>query len=240
MVVGSYDPIALSPIDGFNDVEAAHSGGSLTGWTPSGQLAPGEYHLLGAFGDVGPGRTFFVDPEVIEPPPQLEDANFRVVIDDPDEDESLSCSGFGSTCDDIDFSSLTIDFNAPDSVAGALIRLEFPGKARSTTRFGGGILDSATATSSGTFQRTHLFRNDSSLPASFKTSRVCVTLSPVSNSGAIGTPVDLGCARADDDDPRVVDTRACGASPKSSDIVWVVLSVAILWVRRSTAYSRAC
>jgi hypothetical protein len=215
-------------VEDFDGVDFRASG-TMRAWRPAQPLEAGRYRFSGA-PNIGPSvETFFVDPELVEPVPEIERADFRVKLDDPDEDEGMSCIGDSDSCDDIDFSQLTIEFSAVDTVAGALIEVTFPRRAASIRVLSGGTqFAESDPTNPDSLRRKVLFFDAfGGLPESIKKTTVCIALIPVGDGGSLGERFDLGCARPNDEDPRVTDTRGCASSEKV-DLTWVALALVIV------------
>ena len=216
---GEVIPVEPVPeLDGLID----HNG--ITAWRPVLPLPRGRYNWIGQV------DSFFVDPDLDELSSGVTDATFSITLDEPDEDEA-GCDD--STCRDIDFTNLAVTYRAPIEVSVVLLELSFA--QGDSARF---LARTSVAISSDDSEGLELHemlvqdRPGGSLP-SYKSERVCVAITPFTLAGALGERIDLGCARPDDDDPRVTDTRSgCAGARHASDVVPLVLAWLSLGVRK--------
>lgn len=191
-------------------------------WRPAAPLPSGQYRFMTGFDFEFPSDTsFFVDaalaPEVLT----LSDVTLLVTLDEP---ESPGCGSFTS-CDDVDFTKLELSF--PSTVPTDTFRLEIRNPKTGRRR-----LELVALPGFGSPAPSILvWDNPQRFPGSFKRDELCLSLTPISEDGTLGTLFDLGCFDPNRrGDPRILDQRggcSTGHAGELSMLMWLVAVLAL-------------
>lgn len=179
------------------------------GFRPAEPLAAGEYEVHNALtlsqGLVGPGARLFVDPELVEDPPEVPSVDLRLIVTEPE--DASGCTFDRDSCSDIDFTKLEVVRAADREGDQILLTVTNPRTGEQRSAVFGSRLPGP--------HQVNLFEdaNGGLIPGSLKKDRLCYTATPISEAGTLGAELDLGCIRPTDNDPRTDDLRGCAAAP---------------------------
>lgn len=181
-------------------------GQSGQAWRPSEPLAAGEYNVHNAqmLTTESTLPRFFVDPALVEDPPEVPSVELRLILDEP---EDAGCSFDRDSCSDIDFTTLEIVRAADREGDQVLLTVTNPNTGEQRSALLGSPLPGP--------RRVTLFEDAHGglIPGSLKKDRLCYRATPLSEAGTLGAELDLGCIRPTDNDPRTDDLRGCAAGP---------------------------
>ncbi|HRE88288.1 MAG TPA: hypothetical protein PK095_04030 [Myxococcota bacterium] len=202
--------IALIPVPELGVVMVAGQPGQA--WRPAEPLPAGQYAAHGVqtlSGDpLSSGVRFFVDPDLVEDPPEVPSVDLNLVLTEP-EDES-GCTFDGDSCSDIDFTRLEVVRAADREGDQILLSVENPLTGERRRAVFGSLQPGPLRVT--LFELTH----GGLIPGSLKKDRLCYAVTPLSEAGTLGEELDLGCIRPTDNDPRTEDQRGCAGAPGSN------------------------
>lgn len=212
------------PVEAVHALDGLVDFNGITAWRPVSPLPRGRYEWFGS------GESFFVDPELDSLASRVTDATFSITLDEPDEDEA-GCDD--STCRDIDFTKLAITYRAP--IEESVVILELTTGQGDSARFLARAFAIMSSDEDGLELHKMLVQDrPGGVFPSYKSSRVCVAITPITVAGTLGSRIDLGCARPDDDDPRVTDTRSgCAGAVYAGELFPLAAACLLLLMRRN-------
>lgn len=197
-------------------------GTTPTAWRPAAPLPAGEYHWHG----VGRAVRFFVDPELDdESAPVLTETSFRVILDRAD--GSSGCES--STCDDIDFTHAEVGFTSESPRELVMLELVDEHTGQRWSQLGASRLGLPTPDTTAFEHELVLF--DMTTELGLGAHRICATLTPFSESGVMGEPIDLGCSNPDSG-KNFTDKDGCASSQTTDSLFWL-LGLIVIALRRT-------